>query len=105
VSRREPVWKNHRAWTCLDHVPPISLPASATKCWMRGCTAHRPPLEERPEEEILPAPVLDGATDGGEQCAWDGCTHMARPGSKYCSRRCSNRNARKRFRERARDAA
>lgn len=104
MSRRDPIWKNHRAWLCLDHVPPISLPASATKCWMRGCTAHRPDLEARPEEEILPVPAL-AAAEGGERCAWEGCAHAAREGSKYCSRRCSNRNARKRFRERGRDAA
>jgi len=62
-------------------------------------------MEDRPEEEIRPAPKLDLLAEGAEQCAWDGCTHAARDGSKYCSRRCSNRNARKRFRERNRDAA
>ncbi|TNF37740.1 MAG: hypothetical protein EP329_02225 [Deltaproteobacteria bacterium] len=61
-------------------------------------------MEDRPEEEILPEPKPTLA-EGVEQCAWDGCTQPARPGSKYCSRRCSNRNARKRFRERNRDAA
>lgn len=101
---RDPVWKNHRAWACLDHVPPITLPASATKCWMRGCGAHRPAMDERPEEEILPEPKPT-LPEGVELCAWEGCTQHARPGSKYCSRRCSNRNARKRFRERNRDAA
>ena len=105
MARREPVWKNHRAWMCLGHVPPISLPATATQCWMRGCMAHRPDLEDRPDEEILPMPRLAGVAEGTELCAWDGCTHAARDGSKYCSRRCSNRNARKRFRERGRDAA
>lgn len=104
MQTRDPLWKNHRAWMCLNHVPPISLPATAETCWMRGCTGHRPDDADRPEEEIRPAVRL-GAADGDELCAWDGCEQPARDGSKYCSRRCSNRNARKRFRERNRDAA
>lgn len=93
-------WKDHDHWQCLGHVPPISLPASATRCWMVGC-GSRPPEEQRPEP--LPEPIQTAeetvtylGLPGTERCAYEGCPNAARAGSKYCSRACSNRNARKR---------
>ncbi len=90
-------WKDHGHWQCLAHVPPISLPASALRCWMVGC-GSRPPEEERPEE--VPEPEVSEVAfiglPGTERCAFEGCGNAARPGSKYCSRACSNRNARRR---------
>ena len=96
-------WKDHGHWQCLNHVPPINLPASATRCWMVGCSV-------RPSEESRPEPVAAVDQDalargtvvsiGESACAYEGCSNMARDGSKYCSRACSNRNARKRHKER-----
>ncbi|MFO0745811.1 MAG: hypothetical protein U1F43_09065 [Myxococcota bacterium] len=107
------LWKNHGQWQCLAHVPPITLPASAARCWMVGCSV-RPSEAERPEEVIAPPEpvVLDNVkvlsvgtpNPNGEKCAYPSCNNIARDGSKYCSRTCSNRNARKRHKER-RDAA
>lgn len=103
------LWKNHTHWQCLAHVPPITLPASAQRCWMLRC-GERPDEALRPEEVIPePEPI---AADGGpkvigigtEKCSYPQCQNMARDGSKYCSRACSNRNARKRHKDR-RDAA
>ncbi|PIE20086.1 MAG: hypothetical protein CSA66_01555 [Proteobacteria bacterium] len=92
---------------CLKHVPPVTLPATAEQCWMRGCSSQRPSTQDRPEEASAPAPppsaVLEAA--GVQICAWEGCNSPARPNSKYCSRKCSNKNARKRFRARKREQA
>src|SRR5262245_38046768 len=41
-----------------------------------------------------------GAPVHGEACNWHGCSKLARPGSKYCSRACSNKNARSRYKQR-----
>jgi len=100
-------WKDHDHWSCLGHVPPILLPASATRCWMVGCST-RPSEELRPEElpeEPEPLPMTAGAVTyiglpGTERCAYEACRNAAREGSKYCSRACSNRNARKRHKVR-----
>lgn len=99
-------WKDHDHWQCHGHVPPISLPASATRCWMVGCST-RPDEELRPEPAPEPEPVQSAegqvayiGLPGTEPCAYDGCHNVAREGSKYCSRACSNRNARKRHKVR-----
>lgn len=91
-------WKDYGHWQCLNHVPPITLPASATRCWMVGCSV-RPSEEFRPEEVAVVTP-LNVVSIGESPCAYDGCSNTARDGSKYCSRACSNRNARKRHKER-----
>lgn len=108
------LWKDHNHWTCLAHVPPISLPASAGRCWMVGCSV-RPPEDLRPDE-VIPEPepivlnnvkvlsVATSASASGERCAFPGCTNVVRENSKYCSRACSNRNARRRHKQR-KDAA
>lgn len=93
-------WKDHGHWQCLAHVPPITLPASAERCWMVRCS-ERPLEDERPEEvDTPPAQVPFVGLPGTAPCAFDSCTNAAREGSKYCSRACSNRNARKRFKMR-----
>lgn len=95
-------WKDHGHWQCQNHVPPINLPASATRCWMVGCSV-RPPEDLRPEEVAVvdPGPMRGTVVSIGESpCAYEGCSNVARDGSKYCSRACSNRNARKRHKER-----
>lgn len=91
-------WKDHGHWQCMRHVPPITLPASATRCWMVGCS-ERPAEADRPEEIELPEPIVL-STLHESSCAYEGCDKPARDGSKYCSRACSNRNARKRHKER-----
>jgi hypothetical protein len=87
---------------CMNHVPPITLPATSTRCWMVGCSI-RPEEALRPEPEPEPAPspviALHPAAQA-QRCAYALCDKPARPGSKYCSRACSNRNARKRHKER-----
>ena len=98
-------WKDHDHWSCLGHVPPISLPATAARCYMVGCSL-RPSEEFRPEEQPEPEPVATTnavayiGLPGTERCAYDACHNTARAGSKYCSRACSNRNARKRHKVR-----
>ena len=102
------LWKDHDHWACLAHVPPISLPASAPRCWMVGCSV-RPAEDQRPDE-VIPEPEPERPDNvkvlsvGGGVCAYPACQNIAREGSKYCSRTCSNRNARKRHKQR-RDAA
>lgn len=102
------IWKNYTHWQCQAHVPPITLPASAQRCWMVGCSV-RPDEAIRPEEVIPePEPVVADNVKviglGDEKCAYANCSNIARDGSKYCSRACSNRNARQRHKSR-RDAA
>lgn len=98
-------WKDHDHWSCLGHVPPISLPATAARCYMVGCST-RPSDELRPEPMPEPEPVATESSvvyiglPGTERCAYDACHNAAREGSKYCSRACSNRNARKRHKVR-----
>jgi hypothetical protein len=102
---KDPRWKDHDTWMCLNHVPPVSLPAMAGQCWMRGCPAERPIAEARPEPVAVSRPSRPKSflTEGATDCAWDDCDKLARAGSKYCSRKCSNKNARRRFRERKRE--
>jgi len=91
-------WKDHDHWSCLGHVPPITLPASSHRCWMAGCS-KRPDEALRPEY-VEPAPIAIVSISSGERCAYPECSNIARDGSKYCSRQCSNRNARKRHKDR-----
>ena len=114
------IWKDHDHWTCLSHVPPISLPATSSRCWMVGC-GTRPDETDRPAVRVAPPPppIVPVAIDNvrmlhqvsqsrvteGLKCAYPPCKNEARDGSKYCCRACSNRNARKRHKERARHAA
>ena len=92
-------WKDHGHWLCMNHVPPITLPASSSRCWMVGCSV-RPAETLRPEELPEPERVPVVAIHPTMRCAYAGCPNAAREGSKYCSRACSNRNARKRHKER-----
>ncbi len=92
-------WKDHGHWLCMNHVPPITLPASSQRCWMVGCSV-RPAEDLRPEEEPELPPVAILAVASAERCAYEPCGKPAREGSKYCSRACSNRNARKRHKDR-----
>ena len=106
MTHRAPRWKDHETWMCINHIPPVSLPVTATRCWFGACKSTRPEMENRPapEERIIVRPRAATLLDEGVQlCAWDECDRPARPGSKYCSRKCSNKNARKRFRARAAD--
>ncbi len=119
-------WKDHDHWQCLKHIPPVTLPQAAERCWFVGCStrpaealrpAWAPPVEKAPPPPPVPiratqpAPraarpavtrVLPPApeTPAAEVCALESCQNIAREGSKYCSRACSNRNARRRFKAR-----
>jgi len=97
-------WVSYDFWVCTQHMGGVRLPAPATECYYRGCDSVRPDPEHRPEPapEPVEIPLRSNIVD---TCDWHSCHDIARPGSKYCSRRCSNRNARQRHRKRKREAA
>ena len=74
-------WKDHDHWSCLGHVPPISLPATAARCYMVGCSL-RPSEEFRPEEQPEPEPVA----------TTNAVAYIGLPGTERCAT-CHNPNA------------
>ena len=102
--RPKTCWASFDFWVCTQHMGGVRLPAAATECYYRGCDSVRPAMEHRPEP--VPEPVeIPIRASVVNTCDWHSCNEIARPGSKYCSRRCSNRNARQRHRKRKREAA
>lgn len=102
--RPKTCWESAEFWVCIQHMGGVRLPAAATECYYRRCDSVRPDMALRPEP--APEPIeISICPPGISICDWHSCSDVARPGSKYCSRRCSNRNARQRHRKRKREAA
>ena len=106
-SRPLAEWIDDSTWVCRRHIPSVSLPAAADKCWYNRCPSTRPTKVEAvptpaPREETPPhAAKRRGATKAVD-CAHCGDLLWRRPrevrestsGEFFCNATCRKAGAR-----------